>query len=30
VVAPASDLQLVEEVPPPERFGYEDSRPLEP
>ena len=30
VVAPASDLQLVEEVPPHERFGYEDSRPLEP
>jgi hypothetical protein len=29
-VAPASDLQLVEEVPPHERFGYEDSRPLEP
>jgi len=29
VVAPASDLQLVEEVPPHERFGYEDSRPLE-
>jgi hypothetical protein len=30
VAAPASDLQLVEEVPPHERFGYEDSRPLEP
>jgi len=29
VVAPVSDLQLVEEVPPHERFGYEDSRPLE-
>jgi hypothetical protein len=29
MVAPASDLQLVEEVPPHERFGYEDSRPLE-
>ncbi len=29
VVAPSSDLQLVEEVPPQERFGYEDSRPLE-
>jgi hypothetical protein len=29
-VAPSSDLQLVEEVPPQERFGYEDSRPLEP
>jgi hypothetical protein len=29
VVAPSSDLQLVEEVPPHERFGYEDSRPLE-
>ena len=29
-VAPAPDLQLVEEVPPHERFGYEDSRPLEP
>ena len=28
--APSSDLQLVEEVPPHERFGYEDSRPLEP
>ena len=28
-VAPSSDLQLVEEVPPHERFGYEDSRPLE-
>jgi hypothetical protein len=30
VVAPPSDLQLVEEVPPHERFSYEDSRPLEP
>jgi hypothetical protein len=30
VVAPASDLQLVEEVPPHERFGYEDSKPVEP
>ena len=30
VVAPASNLQLVEEVPPHERFGYEDSRPLPP
>jgi hypothetical protein len=29
-MVPASDLQLVEEVPPHERFGYEDSRPLEP
>ena len=29
-VALSSDLQLVEEVPPHERFGYEDSRPLEP
>ena len=29
-VAPSSDLQLVEEVPPHERFGYEDSRPLPP
>jgi hypothetical protein len=29
-VAPSSDLQLVEEVPPHERFGYEDSRPIEP
>ncbi|MCK9688669.1 EI24 domain-containing protein [Scleromatobacter humisilvae] len=29
-VVPSSDLQLVEEVPPHERFGYEDSRPLEP
>ena len=28
--APSSDLQLVEEVPPHERVGYEDSRPLEP
>jgi len=28
--APSSDLQLVEEVPPHERFGYEDSRPLSP
>jgi hypothetical protein len=25
VVAPASDLQLVEEVPPHERFGYDDA-----
>ena len=30
VVAPSSDLQLVEEVPPHERFGYEDSAPLPP
>ena len=29
-VAPSSDLQLVEEVPPYERFGYEDSKPLPP
>ena len=29
-VAPSSDLQLVEEVPPHERFGYEDSRPMPP
>ena len=29
-VAPSSDLQLVEEVPPHERFGYEDSKPLPP
>ena len=29
-VGPSSDLQLVEEVPPHERVGYEDSRPLEP
>ena len=29
-VAPSSDLQLVEEVPPHERFGYEDSAPLPP
>ena len=29
-VAPSSDLQLVEEVPPHERFGYEDSKPLSP
>ena len=29
-VSPSSDLQLVEEVPPHERFGYEDSRPIEP
>ena len=29
-VAPSSDLQLVEEVPPHERFGYEDSKPLAP
>lgn len=29
-VAPSSDLQLVEEVPPHERFGYEDSEPLPP
>ncbi len=26
-VAPTSDLQLVEEVPPQERFGYEDADP---